>query len=101
MTTMNSAGAHKRQLGEGGPLGKCQHSTIALFELMKIGPVSAIGFGAMGLSAFYGAARTDDESREVVKLVSIAPGFIFAPADPHRDKNRRSNSDRPSLTRPM
>jgi len=56
---MASASAHKRHLGNGGPL------------------VSAIGFGAMGLSPLYGAARTDDESRAVVQLaVELGSSFI-------------------------
>ena len=41
-------------------------------EYLRMGPVSAIGFGAMGLSYLYGAAKTDKESREVVKLVGVA-----------------------------
>jgi len=47
----------------------------ACFEYLRIGPVSAIGFGAMGLTQLYTAARTDDESREVVKLVGIVSSF--------------------------
>ena len=44
-----------------------------------IGQVSPIGFGAMGLTTIYGAVRTDDESREVLKLVSIASAAYHGP----------------------
>ena len=63
--------------------------------------MSAIGFGAMGLSPVYGAARTDDESREVVKLVSIDSWFVLAPANLYDGENRRSNLAQVSSTRQL
>jgi hypothetical protein len=71
---MASPSAHRRQLGNGEPLGKCQHPTIA--HALGVGPVSAIGFGAMGLSPYYGAVRADDESRSVVYLVGIVSSLF-------------------------
>jgi hypothetical protein len=56
--------------------------TVHPLDLFEAYSVSAIGFGAMGLSPLYGAARTDDESRAVVQLVSIGSCLALALADP-------------------
>lgn len=69
-------------------------SNIVLHQLGKNGPkVPALGFGAMGklleyivalcsntvdqgLSAFYGSPMSDEESHEVIKMVSACPGSL-------------------------
>lgn len=38
--------------------------------ILIISSVSALGFGAMGLSAFYGTLPSDKENHELIKLVS-------------------------------
>jgi hypothetical protein len=100
---MASSNAHKKELGKGGPLGKCEYLCMIAYPLNFRGsvPVSAIGFGAMGLSAFYGAPMADDDSRKVVKLVSIDSSSVVAPIDSYQYTNRQSNSDQTSLTRLM
>jgi aryl-alcohol dehydrogenase-like predicted oxidoreductase len=45
-------------------------SNIIYHHLGKNGPeVPALGYGAMGLSAFYGNRVSDEESHEIVKMV--------------------------------
>jgi aryl-alcohol dehydrogenase-like predicted oxidoreductase len=45
-------------------------SNIVYHQLGKNGPkVPALGYGAMGLSAFYGNRVNDEESHEVIKMV--------------------------------
>jgi len=43
---------------------------IIYHHLGKNGPeVPALGYGAMGLSAFYGNRVSDEESHEIIKMV--------------------------------
>lgn len=47
-------------------------SSVPLRELGKGGPkVPAIGWGAMGMTSYYGDLASDDVNREVTKLVRL------------------------------
>ena len=59
-----------RQLGKDGPTGTSSDVLPPLPSSNMIPAVSALGFGAMGLSAFYGTIPSDGENHEVIKLVS-------------------------------
>jgi hypothetical protein len=58
-----------RQLGNNGPMGEhpSWNSGTGSASLMLYPPVTALGFGAMGLSAFYGNQVSDQESHEVIR----------------------------------
>lgn len=59
-----------RQLGKDGPTGTPEEVLSLLPPSNTILAVSALGFGAMGLSAFYGTIPTDEENHKLIKLAS-------------------------------
>ena len=68
--TMAQSNLIFRQLGKDGPTGTPEEVLPLLPSSHMIPAVSALGFGAMGLSAFYGTIPSDEENHEVIKLVN-------------------------------
>ena len=66
---MASSNVISRQLGKDGPIGASKEVLLSLSHFNNIFSVS-LGFGAMGLSAFYGTLPSDKENHELIKLVS-------------------------------
>lgn len=61
-------------------------STIKSVQLGKAGPeVSALGFGAMGMSAFYGTPPSDEENMKVLKTCVDAGCTFWDTSDMYGD----------------
>jgi hypothetical protein len=55
-----------RRLGKDGPQGE-RRSSVMWLATDGRNPVAALGFGAMGLTTFYGNRISNEEVHEVVK----------------------------------
>lgn len=63
-----------RRLGNGSPIGMLEGVLLLLSSFPNfLGVRLGLGFGAMGLSAFYGILPSDEENNELIKLVDAVP----------------------------